>query len=92
MPFETEDLVDQYARYTYPYEIFGRIADIKAEVGRRRISGLIHYTQSFCFRQIQDMIIRKRIDVPVLTIEGEFPTQLDARTKVRLQGFVEMLS
>jgi benzoyl-CoA reductase/2-hydroxyglutaryl-CoA dehydratase subunit BcrC/BadD/HgdB len=92
MPFETDDLIEQYALYTYPYDVFGRIADIEREIKRRSIRGLVHYTQSFCFRQIEDMIIRKKLDVPVLTIEGEFPTTLDARTKVRLQGFVEMLS
>lgn len=92
MPFDTDDLIEQYALYTYPYDIFGRIEDMRAEIARRRISGLIHYTQSFCFRQIQDMIIRREIDLPILTIEGEFPAQLDERTKVRLQGFVEMLT
>lgn len=92
MPFDTSDLIEQYALYTYPYDIFGRIADISAQIARRRICGLIHYTQSFCFRQIQDMIIRSKIDLPILTIEGEFPTQLDARTRLRIQGFLEMLA
>jgi benzoyl-CoA reductase/2-hydroxyglutaryl-CoA dehydratase subunit BcrC/BadD/HgdB len=92
MPFETDDLVEQYARYTYPYDVFGRIEDIAAEVKRRGIVGLIHYTQSFCFRQIQDLIIRKHLDVPILTLEGDFPSKLDARTKVRIESFVEMLS
>ncbi|MCX8052440.1 MAG: 2-hydroxyacyl-CoA dehydratase [Armatimonadetes bacterium] len=91
MPFETNDLVEQYLLYTYPYDIFGRIEDIKREVRRRSIVGLIHYTQSFCFRQIQDLIIRRHIDLPILTIEGEAPTKLDARTRVRIESFVEML-
>jgi len=92
MPFETDDLVEQYLLYTYPYDIFGRIADIEREVERRRIAGLIHYAQNFCFRQIQDLIIRKRLDVPILTLEGDVPAPLDARTKVRIESFVEMLS
>lgn len=92
MPYDTDDLVEQYALYTYPYDIFHRLADIKKEVERRRISGLIHYTQSFCFRQIQDLIVRKHIDLPVLTLEGDTPMKLDARTKVRIESFVEMLS
>ncbi|MGC8862159.1 MAG: 2-hydroxyacyl-CoA dehydratase family protein, partial [Armatimonadota bacterium] len=91
MPFDTEDLVEQYLLYTYPYDIFGRIQDIKREVERRRIAGLIHYTQSFCYRQIQDLIIRRHINVPILTMEGDAPGKLDARTKVRLESFVEML-
>ena len=92
MPFETDDLIEQYALYTYPYDIFARIEDIKREVTRRGLSGLIHYTQSFCFRQIQDLIIRKSIDIPILTLEGDAPTKLDARTKVRIESFVEMLT
>lgn len=92
MPNDTDDLVEQYALYTYPYDVFARIADIKREIDRRSIRGLIHYTQSFCFRQIQDLIIRKHIHVPILTIEGDAPMPLDARTKVRIESFVEMLA
>jgi len=91
MPFQTDDLVEQYALYTYPYDVFARIVDIQREIDRRGIRGLIHYTQSFCFRQIQDLIIRKHINVPILTIEGDTPMPLDARTKVRIESFVEML-
>ncbi|MEN6371565.1 MAG: 2-hydroxyacyl-CoA dehydratase [Armatimonadota bacterium] len=91
MPFETDDIVEQYARYTYPYDIFGRIEDIKREIERREIDGLIHYTQSFCFRQIQDLIVRNNIDIPILTLEGESPGPIDARTRVRIESFVEML-
>jgi benzoyl-CoA reductase/2-hydroxyglutaryl-CoA dehydratase subunit BcrC/BadD/HgdB len=92
MPHKTSDIVEQYALYTYPYDIFARIEDIKREVEKRSIAGLLHYTQSFCFRQIQDLIIRKRIDIPILTIEGESPGKLDARTRVRIESFIEMLS
>lgn len=92
MPFETQDLVEQYALYTYPYDVFGRIEDIKREIERRNIAGLIHYTQSFCFRQIQDLIIRKHVNIPILTIEGDAPAKLDARSKIRIESFVEMLT
>ena len=92
MPFNTDDIVEQYALYTYPYDIFARIEDINREIKRRDLQGLIHYTQSFCFRQIQDLILRKHIDLPILTLEGDTPTDLDARTKVRIESFVEMLT
>jgi len=87
-----DDLVEQYALYTYPYDVFARITDIRREIDRRAIRGLIHYTQSFCFRQIQDLIIRRHIDIPILTIEADSPMPLDARTKVRIESFVEMLT
>lgn len=91
MPFETDDLVEQYRLYSYPYDIFGRIADIRREIERREIHALIHYTQSFCFRQIQDLTLRKEINLPILTLEGDNPGPIDARTRVRIESFVEML-
>ena len=92
MPFETDDMVEQYLRYTYPYSFFSRLEDIKREVHTRQIDGLIHYVQSFCFRQVQDIILRQEIKIPILTIEGDRPAPLDARTRLRLESFTEMLS
>ena len=91
MPFGTEDIVEQYRRYTYPYGIFFRLEDIGREAAKRKLDGIIHYAQSFCFRQIEDLIIRKRIGLPVLTLEGDKPSRLDARTKMRLDVFLDML-
>jgi len=91
MPFNTDDIVEQYSLYTYPYDIFRRLEDISREIERRGIHGIIHYAQSFCYRQIQDLIIRRKLGVPVLTIEGDRPLYLDARTKMRIDAFVEML-
>lgn len=91
MEGQAADLVEQYRRYTYPYDIFYRLEDIKREVARRGVSGVIHYTQSFCFRQIQDFLVRREMRMPILTVEGDSPGPLDARTKIRLETFVEML-
>lgn len=91
MPFETDDLVEQYRTYTYPYRVFDRLEDIKRELERRNIDGVIHYVQSFCYRQIEDMIFREKLDLPILTVEGDKPGRLDARTKLRLDSFLEML-
>ena len=91
MPEQIEDIVEQYRKYTYPYGIFYRLEDIKTEIKQRKLDGIIHYVQSFCFRQIEDMIIREKFDVPVLTIEGDNPAKVDARTKLRIESFLEML-
>lgn len=91
MPFPVEDLVEQYRLYTYPYGVFGRIADIRAEIERRNIDGIVHYVQSFCFRQIEDMIFREKLEVPILTVEGDKPGKVDARTRLRIDSFLEML-
>lgn len=91
LPFFGGDIVERYGSYTYPYGVFARLEDIKAEIKRRRIEGVIHYVQAFCFRVMEDVIIRELLDVPVLTIEGELPKVLDTRTKLRIEAFVEML-
>ncbi len=91
MPFASEDIVEQYQLYTYPYNVFGRIEDVAREAERRQLDGLIHYTQSFCYRQIEDLIVRRRLDYPILNLEGENPTGLDARSKMRLESFLQML-
>jgi benzoyl-CoA reductase/2-hydroxyglutaryl-CoA dehydratase subunit BcrC/BadD/HgdB len=91
MPYDTADLVEQYWRYTYPYDINGRLADLAEAVAVRQLDGLIHYTQSFCFRQMFDQTLREHLPVPILTIEGDGPTPLDARTRLRLEAFVDVL-
>ena len=91
MPYPTASISEQYLKYTYPYDIFTRIKDIKKEVTRRKIDGLIHYVQSFCFRQIEDSIIKKMLGLPVLTIEGDRPSSLDNRNRMKLEVFIEML-
>jgi len=91
MPYPGLDLAEQYLRYTYPYDVFGRLDDLEQAVKERRLDGLVHYTQSFCFRQMFDQIIRERLAIPVLTIEGDRPTPLDSRTRMRLEAFVDVL-
>lgn len=90
-PSRPDALVEQYRRYTFPYDIFSRLEDIKREMARRNVHGVIHYVQSFCFRQIHDFIVRREIEKPVLTLEGDSPAPLDGRTRMRLETFVEML-
>jgi len=91
MPFAGGDLVDQYLTYTYPYGIRGRLDDIRKAIGERNLDGLIHYTQTFCFRQIYDILFRESLPLPLLTIEGDKPGKVDSRTAIRLETFVEML-
>jgi len=91
MPYGIRDLVERYRAYTYPYDIFFRLADIKQEIEKRRVDGVIHYVQSFCFRQIEDMVVRQQLSLPILTLEGDKPGSLDARTKIRIESFLELL-
>jgi len=91
MPFATKDIIEQYLIYTYPYGVFGRIDDILPQLEMREIDGIIHYTQTFCFRQIEDLIFRNKINIPFLTLEGDRPGKLDARSRMRLEAFINML-
>lgn len=91
IPSTNPDYVMRYIEYTYPYSIMGRIKDIQEQIQLREIDGIIHYVQSFCYRQIQDILIKKNLNVPVLTIEGDSPGDIDGRTKIRIDSFIEML-
>ena len=91
MPYAASSLREQYARYTYPYDVFHRLDDIRTELAQRSVDGVIHYVQSFCHRQIQDPIIRRALDRPMLTLEGDRPGPLDMPTETRLEAFLEML-
>jgi benzoyl-CoA reductase/2-hydroxyglutaryl-CoA dehydratase subunit BcrC/BadD/HgdB len=92
MPGQAKSLTGQYLRYTYPYSFFERLEDIRRETVRRKVRGVVHYVQSFCFRQIEDILLRKEIGLPVLTLEGDMPGPLDGRTRIRIQAFIEMLA
>lgn len=90
IPYDDFDIVERYLKYTYPYGIFPRLKDILKEVKRRKVKGVIHYVQAFCFRALEDIILKDRLDLPILTIEGELPKPLDSRTKNRIEAFLEL--
>jgi len=91
MPGETTDIIEQYVRYTYPYGAFARLEDMREQIAERNIDGIIHYTQTFCYRQIEDLIFREKLDLPFLTLEGDRPGRVDARSRMRLEAFINML-
>ncbi|KXG77478.1 2-hydroxyacyl-CoA dehydratase family protein [Thermotalea metallivorans] len=91
--FDTaKDLYEQYYDYTYPYNLEFRLQEIKKQIKEREIDGVIHYTQAFCYRAIDDIVIKKQLNIPLLTIEGDKANILDARTKIRIEAFLDMLS
>ena len=81
----------QYYDYTYPYDNNFRIKEIKKQIKMRKLDGLIHYTQSFCHRAIEDIILKENLDIPILNIQGDKLNVLDSRTKLRLEAFMDML-
>jgi benzoyl-CoA reductase/2-hydroxyglutaryl-CoA dehydratase subunit BcrC/BadD/HgdB len=91
LPQAIEGLIAGYRGYTYPYDIWSRLKDIQHEIKKRNLHGLIHYVQSFCHRQLEDLVFRKYINIPILTVEGDRPNGLDLRTKTRIEAFIELL-
>jgi len=92
MPAGADDLAEQYTRYTYPYGMEIRAEDIAQQCARRDVDGLIHYVQSFCYRRMEDRLLRDEVDVPVLTVECDRPGALSGQLKTRLEAFVQMLA
>lgn len=91
MPYLVPEIEEQYLVFTYPYEVFFRLKDIHKETIRRGLDGFVHYAQAFCFRQIEDKIMRHSLPKPVLTLEGDRPEPVDGRTETRIEAFLEML-
>ncbi|PKN80069.1 MAG: 2-hydroxyglutaryl-CoA dehydratase [Candidatus Cloacimonetes bacterium HGW-Cloacimonetes-1] len=90
MPYLKSDIVEQYLHYTYPYSVFDRLKDIEYELLKRHIDAVISYTQSFCHLQIDNIILKRHIDLPFLTLEGDQPEDIDSRTLLRLESFFEI--
>jgi len=92
MPYICPDIVDQYLVYTYPYSVLDRLKDIREQISLRGLDAIIGYTQAFCHLQIDNLLLKKHIDLPFLNLEGELPEPLDSRTILRLESFFEVHS
>ncbi|MBW6513993.1 MAG: 2-hydroxyacyl-CoA dehydratase [Candidatus Syntrophosphaera sp.] len=90
MPSLLPDIVGQYLVYTYPYSVFERLEDILPELAKRSVDVVVSYTQSFCHLQIDNILLKKHISLPFLTLEGDRPEELDSRTLLRLESFFEV--
>lgn len=85
------NIYEQYLDYTYPYNINIRIKEIEKQIKERKLDGIIHYTQAFCYKQIEDIVIKNHIKIPIITLEGDKLNYLDARSKLRLEAFIDMV-
>lgn len=88
---EAADIYMQYQNYTYPFSLENRIEEIRRQISLRGIRGILHYSQTFCHRAVEDIILKKQLGVPVLSITADRETALDARTRLRLEAFLDML-
>ncbi|SHJ99655.1 2-hydroxyacyl-CoA dehydratase family protein [Tepidibacter formicigenes] len=85
------NIYEQYYDYTYPYDSEFRIKELKKQIKERKLDGIIHYTQAFCYRAVEDIVLKQKLDIPILNIEGDKLNTLDARTKLRLEAYLDML-
>ncbi len=91
---EPEDLVSfiaQYLAYTYPYSLSDRVADINEQCDLRRIDGVVHYVQSFCYRNMEDVIFSRELKLPFITVECDCPGTIGAQARLRMENFVQVL-
>ena len=91
MPNRCDSLTGQYSKYTYPYSLSAKLDDILPQLKERRVDGVIHYVQTFCHRGIGNIIFRHRIDMPILTLEGNNDYTLSQQARTRIETFLEML-
>ena len=94
---EYPTIEEQYTNYTYPYSASFRFEKAIAEIKKRNVDGIIHYVQSFCHRQLEDIILRrllesKGLNIPLLTLEFDKPSnKIDARVATRIEAFLETI-
>ena len=94
---EYSSIEEQYINYTYPYSAAFRFEKAIAEIEKRKPDGIIHYVQSFCHRQLEDIILRrllesKGLNIPLLTLEFDKPAdKIDARVATRIEAFLETI-
>ncbi|MCQ6253775.1 2-hydroxyacyl-CoA dehydratase family protein [Methanocaldococcus sp.] len=86
-----KNIVNSYSTYSFANHITKRIKIIKKELKRRKVDGVIHYTQMNCHHKLEDEILREFIDYPMLTIEGDIPQKTPEQTKLRVEAFIELL-
>lgn len=86
-----QNIYEQYHNYTYPYNLDFRIEEILKQLEQRNIQGVIHYTQAFCHKAIDDIVLRSKIKLPILTLEGDISNKMDARTQLRVEAFLDMI-
>jgi hypothetical protein len=80
-----------YAGYTFARDIEYRFDGLERELVRRRVEGVVHYTQYACHHVLEDDMIRERLDLPMLTVQGDLPRKCPEQEKLRLEAFAELL-
>jgi benzoyl-CoA reductase/2-hydroxyglutaryl-CoA dehydratase subunit BcrC/BadD/HgdB len=86
-----EELAKNYCNYTFARSLEFRLNFLEKELEKRKVEGVIHYTQFACHHLLEDDILRERLGYPFLTIQGDLPGKTPKQAISRLEAFSEML-
>ena len=81
-----------YATYTFARPLEHRLELLERELQDRKVDGVIHYTQYACHHMLEDDTLRSRLDMPILTVQGDLPRRCPEQEKLRLEAFAELLT
>ncbi|MCZ7403315.1 MAG: 2-hydroxyacyl-CoA dehydratase family protein [Candidatus Methanoperedens sp.] len=81
-----------YCDYTFARPLDFRIGFLQKELKKRKVDGIIHYTQFACHHTLEDEVMRQKLDYPILTLQGDMPGKTPEQIKLRLEAFREMIA
>jgi len=88
---DIHELARDYCNYTFARPLDFRIKFLQNELEKRKVDGVVHYTQFACHHMLEDDIMRSNLDYPMLTIQGDLPGNTPEQIKLRLEAFREAL-
>jgi len=86
-----DELARNYSTYTFARPVGFRLKFLRRELKKRRIDGIVHYTQFTCHHILEDGLFRQDLDWPMLTVQGDLPGETPAQIRLRLEAFGELL-
>jgi hypothetical protein len=86
-----DELARNYSTYTFARPVEFRLKFLRRELKKRRIDGIVHYTQFTCHHILEDGLFRQELDWPMLTVQGDLPGETPAQIRLRLEAFGELL-
>jgi hypothetical protein len=84
-------MAKSYSTYTFARELEHRLDLLQHEVEKRHVDGVVHYTQYACHHVLEDELLRQRLDLPLLTVQGDLPRACPEQERLRLEAFSELL-
>ncbi len=86
-----DTMARNYAGYTFARDLEYRFDRLEQELSRRRVEGVVHYTQYACHHVLEDEMLRQRLDLPMLTVQGDLARRCPEQERLRLEAFSELL-